>query len=71
LVAEILSPANACFQVLEAAPLPSSPHPEKQNENRGVRKLAIHLNATEIRLAVVFSATGPASPMKVSALAEW
>ena len=72
--AQILSPKNATFRVLDAAPLPSSPHPEKQNENRGIRKLAIHLEgATDVRLAVVFSSTaaGPVSRAKVIALKDW
>jgi len=51
--AEILSPATARFEIMEAQPLPSSPHPERQAKNEGVKKLAIHLTgAKDARLAV-------------------
>jgi hypothetical protein len=73
-VAQILSPKNASFRVLEAAPLASSPHPETQNENRGISKLAIHLeSATDVRLAVLFSSTtaDPGLGAKVIALKDW
>lgn len=51
--AEVLEPAGATFRVMDARPLPSSPQPDKQNPNAGIRKLAIHLPATtETRLAV-------------------
>jgi hypothetical protein len=74
LIAQILSPRNATFRVLDAAPLPSSPRPEKQNENRGIRKLVIHLESTsDVRLAVLFSTTAvdSGSKPKVIALKEW
>jgi hypothetical protein len=73
LVAQILSPAKARFQILDAAPLPLSPHPEKQNENRGIRKLAVHLeNVADVRLIVLFSNEPPgASRPRVTALADW
>jgi len=52
--AKILSPAGAKFTVMDASPLPTSPHPEKQGDNKGVRKLAIHLeNASDATLAVL------------------
>ncbi len=41
LKAEILSPPEAAFTVLNAEPLPTSPNP-KQLKNKGRRKLAIH-----------------------------
>jgi hypothetical protein len=51
--AEVLEPAGAKFSVMDARPLPSSPQPDQQNPNAGIRKLAIHLPATaETRLAV-------------------
>jgi hypothetical protein len=37
LVARILSPPNAAFTVMDAAPLPASPHPEGQNQNAQVQ----------------------------------
>jgi len=52
--ARILSPAGAKFAVMDAAPLPGSPHPEKQGDNKGVRKLAIHLeNVSDATVAVL------------------
>jgi len=73
LAAQIVSAAPARFAVMDAAPLPSAPHPEKQNENRGIRKLAIHVeNAKELQLAVVFTPGETAAEVhKVAALKEW
>jgi hypothetical protein len=75
--AEILSPAGATFQAMDAQPLPSSPHPEQQAKNSGVRKLAIHLTGiSDARLSVLLvpQPTGgnkPGPVPKLSALAEW
>ena len=56
LQARLISPPTATFIVMDAQPLPGSPHPEGQNQNRGVRKLAIHLtNVSNLRLVVSFS----------------
>jgi hypothetical protein len=54
--ARILAPAGAKFTVLPAAPLPTSPQPEKQNPNANIRKLALHLPATQ-RVTIVVSLT--------------
>lgn len=43
LLARIAAPAQARFQVMAAAPLPTSPNPEGQNRNADFRKLAVHL----------------------------
>ncbi|MEX0885490.1 MAG: heparinase II/III family protein, partial [Phycisphaeraceae bacterium] len=43
--AQILGPADARFEVVDAKPLPSSPVPARQEDNAGVAKLAIHLPA--------------------------
>lgn len=40
---ELAQPADAKLQVLPAAPLPTSPQPERQAVNKGVRRLAVHL----------------------------
>ena len=41
------------FQIMDAAPLPTSPHPAGQDTNSTIRKLAIHLPAvTQTTLAV-------------------
>jgi hypothetical protein len=75
--AEILSPAGARFQIMNAEPLPSSPHPEKQANNDRVRKLAIHLtNVTDSRVAVRLvpnppNASEAAAPTRVTALSQW
>ena len=75
--AEILSPAGAKFQLMDAEPLPTSPHPDGQAKNERVRKLAIHLpGISNTRLAVLLSPTPPKTQgtiqaPKLSALAEW
>lgn len=75
LLAEVLAPAAARLAVMEARPLPSSPQPEKQNPNTGIRKLALHVpGATDLRLAVRLvpldrSAPPPAPVLRP--LAEW
>lgn len=77
LQAEILSPAGAKFQVLDAKPLPDSPHPEGQAQNERVRKLAIHLTGlSDGRLAVllvpnVARTEGTGKATKLSPLSEW
>ncbi len=54
--AEIRSPADARFSVMNAAPLPSSPDPTGQNKNTGMRKLALALsNATAATVIVRFT----------------
>jgi len=52
---ELASPSDAKLQVLPAAPLPTSPQPERQGSNNSIRKLAVHLagasqTAVELRL---------------------
>ena len=74
--AEILSPADAKFQIMDAQPLPSSPDPNGQNKNDGLRKLAIHLTGvTDARLAVLLvpapSSTNQSALVKVFPLSEW
>ena len=72
----IFVPAEARFEVRPASPLPSSPHPEGQRSNDGVRKLAIHLlHVTDLRLAVGFipldgSCDADWKP-EIKALADW
>ncbi len=73
--AEVVSPASARFEIMEAAPLPASPHPERQAKNQNVRKLAIHVKGiTNGRIAVILSpeTTGVDSQRpKISPLNEW
>jgi hypothetical protein len=75
--AEILSPAGAKFQIMDAQPLPTSPHPEEQARNEGVRKLAVHLDGIiNTRLAVLLVPRlsrdkESGQVVKLSALSEW
>jgi len=75
--AQILSPAGARFQIMDATPLPTSPHPDKQAKNDNVRKLAIHLTGiTDSRVAVLLVPSVPGSDQKsetpnLSPLTEW
>jgi hypothetical protein len=43
----LLAPADARLSVMNAQPLPTSPNPEIQQQNKGVKKLAIHLPKTK------------------------
>ena len=76
MLARLLGPADAKFTVLAAAPLPTSPNPEKQKENKGVQRLTVELtNVTDTRLRVLFTPlrpneTAPAAPEE-KALVEW
>jgi hypothetical protein len=75
--AEILSPEGAGFQLMDAQPLPESPHPARQAKNEGTRKLAIHLNGIKsCRLAVVLVPVTEdrgqsAAQFKLKGLSEW
>ena len=49
------APAEAAFTVMDCTPLPSSPNPQPQADNRGRRKLALHLQdvrATQVRVCL-------------------
>ena len=75
--ARILSPPEAVFKLLPAHPGPLSPHPMGQAENRGVSKLAIHLQGVQdLRLAVELTPlTGEPGPefleREITPLAQW
>ena len=75
--AEILSPPGAKFQIMDAQPLPDSPHPAGQAKNEHIRKLAIHLTGvSNTRLAVrlvpkAAGDDGTGQAPKLSALSEW
>ncbi|MBK9138658.1 MAG: heparinase II/III family protein [Verrucomicrobia bacterium] len=54
--ARVAEPPEATFALMAAQPLPSSPRPEKQHANEGVRKLAIQLaNVRDVRLTVILT----------------
>jgi len=76
LLVRVLSPAEARFEVRPAAPLPGSPHPERQAANPGVRKLSLHFPAAhDLRVAVLFvpldGKTDAAGMPEIKPLAEW
>lgn len=49
----LLSPENAQFVVMDAHPLPTSPAPGGQNQNKGIRKLAVNLKGvTSVRVSI-------------------
>jgi hypothetical protein len=68
--AMLLSPAGAQFTVMDAVPLPTSPNPEGQRKNTGVRKLTIHLkDVTDLRLAVLLiPVSGEPAPQVIPSL---
>jgi hypothetical protein len=39
--ADLISPADAHFEIMEAAPLPTSPNPPGQMVNKGITKLVV------------------------------
>jgi hypothetical protein len=77
LEARILSPPQAMFTVMDAAPLPSSPKPEKQARNTAVRKLAILQGGIQdLKLIVLLTPLGEdEEPQKIppwpASLKDW
>lgn len=54
--AQICSPSNAEFSVMNAVPLPTSPNPAGQTSNSGYRKLTIHMTGVgTTTLTVLFT----------------
>jgi hypothetical protein len=52
-VVKIEAPTEACFQIMDARPLPSSPNPQLQASDEGRRKLSIRLpGVTALKLVV-------------------
>ena len=73
LTARILSPGKASFTVMDAKPLPPCPAPTMQDKNRGIRKLAIRLNAvTREQIAVLLEPEANQSSVPgIVSLADW
>lgn len=77
LLARLLSPGSARFEIMKAEPLPDSPHPERQATNEGVRKLAVHfVNVETVRVAVLLTPlregeTDADAQAEVWPLAKW
>ncbi|MEW6304119.1 MAG: DUF4962 domain-containing protein [Verrucomicrobiota bacterium] len=73
---ELLSPPGATFTIMDPKPLPSSPQPEAQARNDGIRKLAVHLSGVrEAQLTVLLTplrdGERPPDPPPVTPLAQW
>ena len=43
---------NHSFYAMDAVPLPKSPHVEGQNQNKGIRKLVLHVKAPKGTLKI-------------------
>ena len=75
--AHLLAPADAKLQVIDAKPLPTSPNPDIQEPNEGMKKLALHLpNTKQATIAVLFvpqpTEATPADLNKtISPLQDW
>ncbi len=73
----LLAPANATLEVMDARPLPTSPDPDIQQQNKGIKKLAVHLPKTgEVTIAVLYvphfaSESEPPADRTVVPLADW
>ena len=73
LLARILMPKEAKFTVRPAEPLPSSPDPDMQADNKGVRKLAIHIeDVNGMTLGVAFyPAESESRKITIKSLSNW
>jgi hypothetical protein len=53
---QLQEPTGAMFEVMDCKPLPTSPNPQPQADNRGRRKLALHLQGVKAtRIQVVMT----------------
>ena len=70
----LLSNEDACFELITAEPLPTSPNPEDQPDTYG-QKLSIHYeNVTDVTICVEFIPSQGAAPnftSHITALSEW
>lgn len=72
LTAQLISPASARFQVMDAVPLPGTPNPAGNSNNAGIQKLAIHLpQTTGATIAVAFSEAGAKQEPVIKPLDTW
>lgn len=75
LLVHIITPEDAVFSIMPAAPLPQSPHPKNQNPNKGVRKLAIHIHrkqSTRITVLLIpYKAESSVPEYTISVLPLW
>ena len=72
MVAEIISPANASFEVMAAELLSTSLQSVGNNKNKGSKKLAIHLtNVTQTTISVSFKEEGYQAKTLLIPLKKW
>lgn len=72
MLAQIISPVGASFEVMDAALLSSSIASKGNNPNKGFKKLAIHLKgATNTTVAVVFKEMEGTENPDIVPLAKW
>ena len=73
MIATLVSPAGATFDIMAATPLPTSPQPKENNPNEGIRKLSVHMPAAgNARIVVVFHPEkGSARNGFTQPLAKW
>ncbi|HOK56252.1 MAG TPA: heparinase II/III family protein [bacterium] len=51
---KVISPSDAQFLIMDAKPLSSSPNPTGQNENKGIKKIALNFKNTDnLRISVI------------------
>lgn len=71
----LMEPSGARFEIRPAGPLATSPAPEGQNKNEGVKKLAVHsVGASNVRCMVLLSPVSEREKIKapsLGALADW
>jgi hypothetical protein len=74
---KLLSPRDARLELRDTDPLPSSPKPEGQARNEGIRKLTVHVkDIRDCRIALVFrplvAAQAPVEPLPgIQPLSDW
>jgi len=77
LYAHLQSPAEATFASMPAAPLPSSPNPDVQNRNKGISKLAVHIEKMQKGVIEIVMVPGygfeeePTVAVASKPIAEW
>jgi hypothetical protein len=72
LLAEIVSPKNGKFEMMDAKPLSTSPQPTQNNKNEGFKKLAIHIvGESNVTIAVEYKGVDKTDRQKVIPLAKW
>lgn len=75
--AYLLAPADATLTVMDARPLPTSPDPDIQQQNKGIKKLAVHLPKTgDVTIAVLFvpylaDESEPVADRTIAPLGDW